>query len=573
MNRRTIVSKIRQLVRKRSKDEAMVEAIKQVSDVLDQIFDKRIENVAKIDAKRLQAQEMLKDYNFSAGNPNFRLVLLIQNIWRLSNGNPILFMRNLRAQRRFIRGYQGELAEAILKQSETTEREFGPEDRFNILISVDAVITQKGTDETYVTGFLKTPPHTSEIYQATEQIRNGKIKSRIRKAVDILTGQEVEYLTRYLAEVESWRSEAINIDIRSCQAAANSFFFGREEPYLGLISRFNDESVEKFSNSNRAYLQLSRFDQQLEYLDGLLREIESNKNGDWSDFENFYRNAKKIAKKVIAKRFGNNELAVWMLQERKKMREFRQRWIQDMKEQIARLVAERRTKVILPFIHHMEIFFRSRIAELRAMEKPEVAELKEALEPLIRLERESAEDILAGVVDEKERVKKRIKRLRSQFEYLSNKCVDASRDFFYAKWETVDVGIRQRLHTRLKSAFEYINKMTPYIKNSRQIAESNLEDVSLSDELKLLHNLSIASKGAESAGYYLSSTGEIFTDREMNIKIRELESRMEIVEKHYAKLDVFIKDEITFLLQPVSQVKVPKQHRGDDYGESATRTA
>ena len=364
MNRRTIVSKIRQLVRKRSKDEAMVEAIKQVSDVLDQIFDKRIENVAKIDAKRLQAQEMLKDYNFSAGNPNFRLVLLIQNIWRLSNGNPILFMRNLRAQRRFIRGYQGELAEAILKQSETTEREFGPEDRFNILISVDAVITQKGTDETYVTGFLKTPPHTSEIYQATEQIRNGKIKSRIRKAVDILTGQEVEYLTRYLAEVESWRSEAINIDIRSCQAAANSFFFGREEPYLGLISRFNDESVEKFSNSNRAYLQLSRFDQQLEYLDGLLREIESNKNGDWSDFENFYRNAKKIAKKVIAKRFGNNELAVWMLQERKKMREFRQRWIQDMKEQIARLVAERRTKVILPFIHHMEIFFRSRIAEL-----------------------------------------------------------------------------------------------------------------------------------------------------------------------------------------------------------------
>ena len=554
----------------RSDDEVIIRNMGNISNIFDKIFGEKLSKIAQIDAKRIAVAKIISNDNlFLTRDPNAQLVLLVQNTYRESKGNSLLFLKSLRAKREWIKKFEGELSEYLLSQLERTEKEFGNEESFRILIELYLVVAGNA-DRDYVVGFIKTPPHQTELRNAVNRIKHLKIKKGIREIIAALTEEELTYLTRYLAEVASWHGrEAITEDIEFFKRKANSFLYGQAEPYLGLLSYFKDEKLEQLK-SNPAHLQLDRYNLMLLYLRRLRNKISAYKTGDWTQFEEVYNNVKKIANTFI-REFGNSEIGQELFEEKKEFREYPERWLYDMDREIAEISSPqyRKAKVIVPFIAEIERIFNLRINELRNTAKPEIAHLKEALKPLIKLEKNSSDNILKETSNFRRKMRERIKNLRNEFDALSNIAIDALYDFVNTKDRIVNQDIRQQVLFRLQNAQAFVRKEKQYIQNSLQTIGPDLE-VTSNDPIRniaLLFSFDKAFRATAGTGYNLRSIGAIFTQRSIFRKINELNRSIETADRGYSKLNSFITEILGFLVQPSSQV------RREDYATTRTEAA
>ena len=238
-----IIASVNGFLRRKDKDEAMVESMRRLQGILDEIFGKRVAEVAKIDAKRMQAAVGLKDENILLqSNPDFQQLSFIQDIYRKSFRNPILFLRNLRAQREDIGKFQGELAEFVLHELERIERQFGSWERTAILLQLWAIVDSQDSSKEKVIGFIKTPPHQQTIGAAINGVPKSGIANKVRMAISGLVNEELEWIINYHEEVKSWEGSAfITKDVEFFQIESNNIVYGMSAQHPGLMLALFDK--------------------------------------------------------------------------------------------------------------------------------------------------------------------------------------------------------------------------------------------------------------------------------------------------------------------------------------------
>ncbi len=549
-------------------EELIVSNLKRVEAILEQVFGNRLSELAKIDARRITISKIISDdKEFLAKDPNIVLIRFIRDNWENTNHNFLLFLRSLRAKKNQIQLFEGELAANLLRELKRTETEFGNEDNFNKLIALYINITTY-PEKDYIIGYLKTSPHSKELQNAINSIRNVAIGNHIRETIAALTNEELDYLIKYHNEISFWNNkEAITEDIQFFTAKISSFLYGRGEQYLGLFTYFKDEKLEQMIKSNPAYLQLTRYNLQLLYLRRLKEKIQTYQTGDWTQFEEVYNNVKRIADKFV-REFGNPKIASELFVEKKEIREYPERWLQDIDAKIAEIssVQYRKTNVIGPFIREIERIFNLRINELRSMAKPEVDELKDAIKSLINLEKNSAENIIKEATKFREKMRKKLGKLRKDFDAISNRCVDALHDFVEAKIRIIHKGVMPEILLRLKNAKALVKNEGQFVQHSMQVIGPDLERA-LIDPVRgiaLLYDLDKAFRATAGASYNLRSMGNIFTRKDTLRKLDDLNKNLEVAEKAYSDLDRFILTELGFLVQNITNEEV----RREDYGRT-----
>ena len=458
--------------------------LEEVENTLKQIFGARLDRLAEIDKKRIDiANSIGDDKNFVKVNRDLALVLLIAEAHRDSKGNSKLFLRNLQTKKLWIEGFRNELSKSTLKQLERVNIEFGSEDTLNVFRRLYAVILNVKGDKETVTTFLKT--HNEEFESALSNLRNKRIANKVSELILRITNQEVNYLTRYLAEVESWEGkEAIREDVQFFITETQAFLYGRDRMHFGLISYFKDEKFQQMILRNPRFLQLTRYTLQLIYLSRLRKKVESYESGDWKEFNEFYRDIGKISAN-FEKHFGNTEIAADLIAEKERIREYPQKWLEYLDIKISKINSNRyrRSNVILPFIGELEQIFQLRLRELSAMGKPEISDLSEQLEMLLKshakLEKNIEESIIKEASAYKKKIMKKIESLKYRFESLSTVCVDNLFDFTNMKIEFIDNTLKPLILLRLKRAKAFVSNEGQFINHALRTIGNDLESAPL----------------------------------------------------------------------------------------------
>ena len=554
-------------------NEVILNKLRQVESAFEELFGPRLTRIAEIDAKRIKIAGILSEEKiFYTNDPNLALVRLVSEINEGSNNNALTFLRNLRKRKAQIIIFESELSTFVLKELDKTEKELGSEEQFDIFMQLyREIITNPSRD--YILGFIKTSQHMLQLLNALDSIRNTRIANRMREVIKALTDEELVFLIRYLAEINSWKTrESIREDVPFFQRQITSFLYGRGENYLGLLSHFKDEKLAERLKQNPAFLQLTRYNLMLLYLRKLREKISTYKSGDWTQFEEVYNNINKIANTFVME-FGNSEIASELFQEKKEFREYPERWLMDVDRKLAELSSaeHRRSKVITPFIIETEKIFTQRATELSAMAKPEISELKDVVEDLIRKriesERKTAGEITQELEKTRENSSSRLKKLRKRFEGLSNSCIDALHNFVSTKFEVIDKDIKAEYKKRLGNARAFLRYERRLLQYIHQRMGKNLEIPSI-DPLNffaLMFSLNKAKIAFSGAIQNVNSTAAIFINRSTLRKIRNLDNYLKIAENAYSRLDEFILLEFGFLVK-ASQT----EQRREDHARAAT---
>lgn len=550
-----------------NENDIIISKLKRVDTILDKVFGDRLSKIAEIDAKRIRISKVINtDEKILSNSPDLQLIMLIQNTYKEINGNPLLFLRSLRAKKEWINSLDSELANNLLYQLGRTEIEFGNKESFKILIDIYIILVKN--DKHYIIGFLKTPPHTAEFKNSLENIKNKKIANKIKNVILALTNEELDYMIKYNEEINSWENkEAITEDVQFFSAKINSFLYGRDENYLGISFYFKDGELEQTILKNHAYLQLTRYNLQLLYLKKIAKKIESYKTGDWSQFNDFYGNIKKIAGTFI-REFGNENVAEWLLKGKDGIREYPQRWFQEINQKILEVssVQYRKVNVIVPFIKEMKRIFNLRIHELTNKISPEIDDLKEALKPLIKLEKDSASNIISEIAKYRNGIKKRLEKIKKDFDAISNRCIDSLYNFYKAKTDVIDVGVKPEIKKSLANAKAFNENEKQLLQYITKTAGNDLEATSTDPKrvINLLYGLDKANRAFMNTGYNLRSIVMMLTKEEILRKIDNLNRNLEITEKEFDNLNKFIMEKLIFLIEEEAN----KQQRGVDYGRS-----
>ncbi len=553
-----------------NENDAIISKLKQVDTILDQVFGDRLSKIVEIDARRIKISKVIgTNENLLSNNPNLKLILLIQNTYKEINGNLLLFLRSLRAKRTWVKSLDGELSNYVLNQLERTETEFGYKESYKLFIEIYTKILVN-QDREYIIGFLKTSPHPAELKNALEGIKNKKTVNKIREAIFALTNEELDYLVKYHEEINSWKNkEVITEDVQFFNAKINSFLYGKIEKYIGILSYFKDEELGQIILKNPAYLQLTRYNLQLIYLRRIQKKIESYKTGDWSQFNDFYTNIKKIAGTFV-REFGNNNVAEWLLQGKDSIREYPQRWLQEIDKKILEVssVKYRKVNVIVPFIKEMERVFNLRIDRLINKTSPEINDLKEALKPLIKLEKDSADNIMAEIAKYRKGIKKILEKIRKDFDVINNRCVDSLYDFYKAKIDVIDGDIKPEIKNLLANAKVSNENEKQFLQYLLKTTGNDLEITSTDPKrvIGLLYSLDKADRALKTTGYSLRSIAMMITKEQILRKIGNLNKNLEITEKAFNNLDMFIMKKLKFLIEQDKDTN--KEQRGVDYGRS-----
>lgn len=542
--------------------DAIVRNLAVIESTFTQVFGDRLSEIAKVDAKRIAISKFIVNEEFLAKDPSLALVRFIRETWERTNHNFLFFLRALRARSAQIQTIESELSTRISAELKRTEKEFkfDNEDNFNKYFNglIDLYINLiTYPEKNYIVGFIKTPPHRAELQNAIDNIKNGKVAKSIRGIVIALTNEEIDYLTKYLNEVISWNDkEVITEDIQFFTAKINSFLYGGGDQYFGLFTYFKDEKLEQTLKLNPAYLQLIKYNLQLLYLRRLRDKISTYRSGDWKQFEEVYNNIKKIAN-IFTREFGNTEIASELFAEKKEVREYPERWLSDIDNKIAQIssVQYRKTKVIIPFIKEMEKNFNLRIGELRGMTKPEIAHLKDALKPLIKLERNTAENVMKEINGFKKGLKKISEKLRKDFDEMSNRCIDALQKFTEEKVRLIHGEIIPEILESLKKAMTLTKDEGQFIQHILQTMGNSLESDATNPEdgIKLLFVLNKAHRATIGINHNLLSIGSFFTRKDILRKINQLNKDFENVEKAYQELDNFILTKLGLFAKPTAE--------------------
>jgi len=553
------------------KEDKTLAAIRQVESILEKIFGERLSKIEASDKKRIAIAELLEnDNNFKAKDPNLALIQFIRDTWKSTN-NFLLFLRSLRAKKTQMQIFESELSASLLRELKRTEAEFGDERDFNALIDLYIrVITFAEKD--YVIGYLKTPPHPIELQNAINKIKNIKIANRVREIIDSLTNEEIDYLMKYHAEVNSWNDrEAITEDIQFFTAKISSFLYGRGEKYRGLFTDFKDKKLEQIIKSNPAYLQLTRYNLMILYLRRKIRDkIATYTTGDWTQFEEVYNNLKKIADKFISL-FGNADIPSELFNEKKEFREYPERWLQDIDKKLAEIssVQYRKTNVIFPFIREMEKIFSSRIDELKNRLKPEIVLLKDALKPLVNLEKDSATNVFRAVAQYNKKLKKKIGNLKREFDVLANSCTDAMIEYMEAKSEIIDNIFMREVGVRWKNLNIYAKNESQHSDFVEKVIGDSPENLvmDISKMFKVLFSLEKAYRAGMKISDNLNMIFQFFTRNDTLKQVRRLSISLSSAEEVYANLEKFISQKLNFL----NDLGQSKERRKQDGRTTTTR--
>ena len=265
---------------------------------------------------------------------------------------------------------------------------------------------------------------------------------------------------------------------------------------------------------------------------------------------------------------GKKEIASELLENKKKFRQFPQKWLEYFNNLLWLVNSKenKRKHVIAPFIIDMGRIFNARINELANMAKPEIAKLKEALTTLIKLEKNSFDSIMKEAANFRKSMKKRFEHLREKFDDASDRCIDALTDFAEAKYTIINQEITQEILSRLKSAKTFAQSEGQFGRHSLQVIGDDLEKA-ISNPIKALalsYDFDKASRATINVGYNLRSIGNIFTRKEILVKLEQLNGYMETTLRAYHKLEEFISTNLQFLFEP----KLGEQSRGEEYDES-----
>ncbi|MBI2101216.1 hypothetical protein HYT53_01270 [Candidatus Woesearchaeota archaeon] len=569
-----------------SDNKLILKNLEEAEAIFKELFEKRLDEVAKLDAKRIEISKAISnDKEFYAKDPNLLLIGLIENTYRESKGNFLLFLRSLRMKRAWIERLQGELPQDVLKQLQRTEAEFGNRDTFRILIQLYLHIIQNA-DKDYIVGFMRTEPHPLELRSAISYIKNKTLANRIREAISALTKEELDYLVKYHREITLWRSkEVVTEDIPFFVLRTRIFIEGGERGYLGLFSIFKDEKLRQKLVSSPAFLRLMRHKEQAAFLMKLRNDVMSYKTDPkWEKFLKFYDDVEKIADELrnkfgnpevdygllgaIYSHLGKKEIASELFENKSKFRQFPQKWLEYFNNLLWLVNSKenKRKHVIEPFINEMDRIFGDRIHELIVMTLPEISQLKDALTPLIKLEKNSFDKIMEETADSRKNARKRLQKLREKFDDASDRCIDALTDFAEAKYRIVNVEIMQEILLRLKNAKTYAQNEGQFGRHSLQVIGDDLEKA-VSNPIKgltLLYNFDKASRATINVSYNLRSIGNIFTRKEILAKLEELNRYMETTSRTYHKLEGLINTNLQFLFEPKSE----EQSKGEEYGKS-----
>ena len=553
-------------------DDIIVENMERASRIFDRIFRERMDKVADVDAKRMQVKDGLSDENkFLAMNPNTQLIQLIIDTYNVEcKNNLILFMRSLRAKRNGIRQrFNGELAEFVLRELERTEREFGPEGSFEILLNLYLKIT-KNPDRNFVIGLLTTPPGSDKLRDSINRLKNAKVKSRIIKAIAGLANDELKYLIIDFNQIKGWENkESVQEDVPFFDGEINSMIDGGRG-YKGIRTDLNDEALALRIRSNPFYLQINGYRRFLFYLVSIRNILIKNPNDPFEGFNEVWNKIEEHANRL--KRFFGatetvaSEIADYLLELKKSGRQFPQELLNKFNEWITNLSDRRyrQSYIVMPFIKAMEGIFSARIRELGAQEKSEVSDLKDALQPIIKSEKYSADNILEKSTRAKKRMRKRIESLRFEFEYLSDNYIDSLLEFIEAKTRIVHQDLRREILVRLINGQYFSRDVKKYVSSTTQVMGSDLE-TSVMNPIKgaaLLFALDKASRVAEGVSHNLRSIGKLFSKKTIKKKIDELNQYMENCEKDSEVLIKFIEANLGFLLP----VKGEQENRRDENG-------
>ncbi|MBI2658326.1 hypothetical protein HYX08_06570 [Candidatus Woesearchaeota archaeon] len=548
-------------------NDLVIENLKRVESIFGEIFGDRLSGLAKADARRVVVSRILdNEEQFFEKDPDTALAKLIKDTWNSSQNNFLLFLRTLRAGKGQIQAFESELSKAVLHELKRTEAVFGSDDSFSKLINLYFnIITHP--EKSYIIAYIKTPPHRKDLQNAINSIKNEKIAKYITETIIALTNEEIDYLMKYLNEISSWDSrESITEDLQFFTAKVSSFLYGRGEQYPGLFAYFKDEKLEQMIKSNPAYIQFSRYNVQLLYLRRLRERISTYKTGDWTQFEEVYNSIRKIADNFVTK-FGNTEIASELFAEKKEIREYPERWLQDIDNKIADIDSAqyRKTKVISPFIKELERIFSLRINELRIMAKPEVEELKNAIKPLIKLERDSAKNIMGSLRRFRKKMKKKLEKLRKDFDAISNRCIDSLTDFVSAKIQLINDEITTQILSHLRSAQTSVRGEKQFVENILRLSGTDLETTSRDPRvlLALLYDLDKASRASLGASQNLQSIGFMFSNKDILSRLNDLNDTLKAAENAYRELGEFILTKLGFMVQS-SEV------RREDYGRTTT---
>jgi len=522
---------------------------------MDDIFDNRLVLISNMDKKRIEIEDALIKNKYVLQDSNSKLMRFIARVYNENKGDFLLFLRSLRTKMPWIQSFRNESSDTILKQLGRTQVEFGDEKHFSILIDLYNLIIkaklkgekEKPVDTGFLIGFIKTEANRNAIDAAIGEIRNRKVEEQIRKAIHNLTNEELGYLLRYTSEVQSWNSkEAIKEEIQFFISRTLLFLNGQK----GLVSYFKDERLEKMMRTNAIFLQLMNYNRQILYLEQLRAKIFSYQTGEWNQFEEVYKNIEKIAM-VLINKFGNTGLASYLVKEKKTIGEYPERWFLDLTQKINEMRSpEYRRRIIVQFAREIEKIFILRMEELRKSQEPQISDLLNALNPLIKLEKNAAGKILDEIMDIKKKNESRLKELRNEFEILSDKCSDGLYSFIVEKNRLIDKDITDRIRNLLNNALSNSRKEQKILDFAAKTSGSNLTFSSV----WLLVAFDKLAKATEAISKNEQELLVMFTREDVINKIEQLSAKMRDVEMAYNILNNFITSRL-IQLTLISNVK------------------
>ncbi|MAG91225.1 hypothetical protein CMO83_00950 [Candidatus Woesearchaeota archaeon] len=546
--------------------------IERVLQSFEQLLGTRSEALKRRDSRRIETAKALQDEStFMARNPNLALVGFIQNTLRISNRSPVVFLRNLRTQVPVIRRYPGELCTYILNELAAAEAQLGETD-FGALAKLHSEI-ESGKSEEHIVGLLKTPPGSIQLDKEIAGIRDRKVRNKIRAVRAALTDDEVTYLERYQKQVRSWQQRGISPQdaIRETKVFLN----GGVPGYLGLLSHFHDEELEERLKSNPAFLALFRHESMPIYLTRLRDKVATyEREGGWEDFDDYYRNIPRISK-VFIEEFGNTKIADLLKWEKKRIRENPKAWVEFLDKEIREVTAPGylAEHVIGPYIFALYSIFGQRIAELKARKKPELADLKDALDSFFGFYKKLARKIIKKAASMRRDARSELKKLRKAYDILNNRCTDALFNFSMAQIKILHQDLKNEMLRRARNARDFARVTQKYIEKFKQIMGSDVAAASVSPYrgAALLFSAERSYWVAQGITANLRSIRSLFSWDKMSKKIDELNTYLVIAEKRFDELDKFIKENLQFLA-PQQLIK-DQTRRLDIHGRPATRTA
>lgn len=322
------------------------------------------------------------------------LGIIYQTYNELKN-DPHLFINRLKTRIREIESYDKKLAEYIMK--------IGVDNR-EIAVLNELAVRLKAIPEEQAIFFIR--KYYRYYLREFNKFNDKKAVDELKRALFLITGEEIYYLNRYLEEVRQWpllaRTEGIGYFTKRLNVYLKNNFGG----YKGLASDFRDREITNMVLGNKAVRRLFNYEEEERFFDNVMDYIiKVRRSRNWiADFVDldgkkirmsyyekggFHDNLKGHRNfiKTVKEDFSNKEFADFLEYLEKKYRELPSEEVQLRITELDRLLksAEYQIRnVILPATEGLITIFNKRIYELERKRGEGLGGLKRFLDGRIK---------------------------------------------------------------------------------------------------------------------------------------------------------------------------------------------